>query len=113
MKFKTTHHGTISVIALEGSLMGGPDATELNNKVHDLIKGGKKHVVVDLGGLEFMNSSGLGGLIGSASALKGAGGRLLLAGASKKILDIIRITRLSPLLETYPSMESAIAELKK
>ena len=113
MKFKSTQQGGVTVIALQGSLMGGPDATELNKKVHELIEGGKKLVVLDLGGVEFINSSGLGMLIACVSALKDAGGRLAIANASGKILAIIKITKLSPILETHDSIQNAIAELKK
>jgi anti-sigma B factor antagonist len=113
MKFKTTQRGPVSVISLEGSLMGGPDANELNKKVHGLIRAGKSLVVVDLGSLKVMNSSGLGVLIGCASALKDAGGRLAIANASKKILDIIQISRLSPLLKPHDSVKSAVDALKE
>jgi anti-sigma B factor antagonist len=113
MKFKTTQQGGVTVIAVQGSLMGGPDATELNKKIHELIEGGKKLVVLDLAGVEFINSSGLGMLINSASALKEAGGRLRVANASAKILTIIKITKLAPILGTHDSVQDAIAELKK
>ena len=113
MKFKTTQQGGVTVIALQGSLMGGPDATELNKKVHGLIEGGKKLVVVDLTSVELINSSGLGMLIGCVRALKDAGGRLMIAKASRKILAIIKITKLSSVLETHETIQDAIAEMKK
>jgi len=113
MKFKTTQRGPVTVIALSGSLMGGPDATELNKKVHEFIEGGKNLVVVDLADVAFMNSSGLGMLIGCASALKDAEGKLSIANASRKILDIIKITKLSSVLETHESVQDAIAGLKR
>ncbi len=74
MKFKTTQSGPVTVIQLQGNLMGGPDASTLNNKLHELVEAGKKHVVIDLHGVQFMNSSGLGLLIGGASTMKNAGG---------------------------------------
>lgn len=113
MKFKTTHHGSVTVIMPQGNLMGGPDATELNGKVLELLEAGRILVVVDLSMVEFTNSSGLGMLIGSASKVKNAGGKLNIAHASAKILELIRITKLHSILENYPSVEQAVASLKK
>jgi anti-sigma B factor antagonist len=113
MNFKTTQHGTVSVVHLQGNLMGGPDASTLNDKLHGLVSDGKKHVVIDLGGVEFMNSSGLGLLLGGASLLKNAGGKLVLAAASGKIGTLIKITKLDPVFEQYRSVPDAIAAFKK
>lgn len=113
MKFKTTQSGSVTVIELQGNLMGGPDASTLNNKLHELVEAGKKHVVIDLHGVQFMNSSGLGLLIGGASTMKNAGGSLKLANASEKITALIKITKLSALFESYPSVEAAVESVQK
>jgi len=109
MEFTTTQQGTVTVIALQGSLMGGPDATALNGKLHDLVGKGQTRVVLDMRGVQFMNSSGLGILIGGAGALKNAGGGLAIACASEKILALITITRLGKVLATYPTIDAAAA----
>ncbi len=113
MTFKTTQRGPVTVIELEGNLMGGPDATSLNAKLHELVEGGKKQIVIDLGQVQFMNSSGLGLLIGGVSALKNAGGALKLANASEKIATLITITKLGPVLQTFPSVDAAIRSFGK
>lgn len=93
--------------------MGGPDASTLNDKLVELIEGKKKHVIVDLKGVSVINSSGLGMLIKSVSTMKGAGGGLKIANASDKILELIKITRLSGVLETFGSVDEAAAAFKK
>lgn len=113
MTLSTVTRGEVTVIALTGNLMGGPDASALNAKLHELVDAGTRRVVLDLGGVQFMNSSGLGLLIGGASLLKTAGGALKIAGASEKILTLIRITKLGSIFETYPSVEDAAASFKK
>jgi len=113
MKFKVARLGTITVIGLEGSVMGGPDATSLNSQLHDLVAAEEKHVVLDLAGVEFMNSSGLGMLIGGASMLKNAGGKLKLANASEKIVALIKITKLTPVFELFDSVQAAVESFKK
>ena len=113
MKFRTVQHGPVSVIELEGNLMGGPDATTLNSKLHELIEAGKKNVVVDLGGVQFMNSSGLGQLIAGVRAMKNAGGNLKIANTSAKISALIKITKLTSIFETYDSVQKALESFKE
>jgi len=113
MKFKTSVQGTVTVFHLDGNLMGGPDATTLNGKLHELVENGKKQVVIDLKNVEFMNSSGLGLLIGGASLMKNSGGGLKLACVSEKIMTLIKIARLGPVFETHATIAEAIAGFKK
>ena len=109
MTLTTTTRGDVTVISLSGNLMGGPDASALNTKLHELVDGGARRVVVDLGGVQFMNSSGLGLLIGGATTLRTAGGSLKIAAASEKILTLIKITKLGSVFETHPTVEAAVA----
>jgi anti-sigma B factor antagonist len=109
MNFTTTQRGAVTVITLQGNLMGGPDASALNSTIHELVEKGTTRVVLDLHEVQFMNSSGLGILIGGASTLKTAGGGLAIAGASEKILALITITRLGKVLATYPTIDAAVA----
>lgn len=113
MKVKAVQQGSVTVITLQGNLMGGPDATSLNSQINDLLAAQKKNIVLDLNGVEFMNSSGLGMLIGGASTLKNAGGRLVLARASEKILSLIKVTKLSSVFDHYTSVKSATESFKK
>ena len=113
MKFKTSQQGGATVIAIEGNLMGGPDASTLNDKLVELIDAKKKHVVVDLSGVDIINSSGLGMLIKGASTMKNAGGALRIAKASDKILELIKITRLTGILQTFKTVAEAAESFKK
>jgi anti-sigma B factor antagonist len=112
MKFKSTQHGGITVVALEGNLMGGPDASSLNGRLHELVAAGKKYVVIDLKEVEFVNSSGLGLLIGAITTMKNAGGALKFANVSEKIAGLITISKLGGLFNLYPSVEEAVASMK-
>ncbi|HXG00068.1 MAG TPA: STAS domain-containing protein [Bacteroidota bacterium] len=113
MNFSTTQQGNVTVIAIEGNLMGGPDASSLNDKLVELIGKKQLHVVLDLAGVGIINSSGLGMLIKGASTMKEAGGALKLAAASERILDLIRITKLSGVLPTFPTVADAVASFTR
>ena len=109
MTFTMTQQGSVTVIALQGNLMGGPDATQLNASLHERVAEGAKHVVLDLSGVDFMNSSGLSLLIGGASVMKTAGGALKLAHASARISSLLKITKLGSVFESYPTVDAAVA----
>ncbi|MEO8166621.1 MAG: STAS domain-containing protein [bacterium] len=113
MKFKTSQQAGVPVVAIEGNLMGGPDASTLNDKLVEFAEAEKKHVIVDLGGVNIINSSGLGMLIKGASTMKSAGGGLKIACASEKILELIKITKLAGVLHTYSTVAEAAASFKK
>lgn len=112
MKLKTAARGGVTVLSLDGNLLGGPDATALNTKLHELLEAGKTQIILDLSRVSIMNSSGLGLLIGGVSAVRDAGGRLTIAGASAKLSAVFTVTKLGPLLETYPTVDAAAKSYK-
>lgn len=102
-----------TVVKLEGSVLGGPDATTLNDTLHKLIEKGKKKVILDLSGVKTMNSSGLGMLIAGLTTMKNAGGELLIAGVSKKIENLLVITKLTSVFELFPTVKKALEKYSK
>jgi len=109
MKLSTSEIEGITVIELEGSVLGGPDATALNDLLHTLVEKKKKKVVVDLSAVQTMNSSGLSMLIGALTTMRNAGGDLKIAAASKKIESLLVITKLTTVFEIFPTVKKAIA----
>ncbi|MDZ7269855.1 MAG: STAS domain-containing protein [candidate division KSB1 bacterium] len=101
--------GEVVVLELSGRIMGGPDASLLNDKLHELIDRGKVHIVADIGGVEWMNSSGLGILISGLTTMRNNGGELKLVHVTERIQNLLMITKLLTVFETYESLEQAIA----
>ena len=97
------------VIALEGKVMGGPDATTFHGKLHEFIDAGKKKIVIDLGKVEWMSSVGLGMLISAMTTLKNSEGELKLANVTKSIESLLTITRLVTIFKAYDSVDEALA----
>ena len=112
MKFKSKETKGITIIELTGNVMGGPDATSLNDQLHKLIDANKKKVVVDLEEVKFINSSGLGMLIGGLTTLRNSGGELKLARASKKIEELLKMTKLTTVFDIHKSVNEAVAAFK-
>ena len=108
MKFKSKESNGIEIIKLEGNVLGGPDAAQLNDSLHKLIEEKKNKVIVDLSDVPLMNSSGLGMLIAAATTMRNAGGELKLAGASEKILHLLKVTKLVTIFEHYSTVAQAV-----
>jgi len=108
MKIKTTEKYEAVVLELKGNVMGGDDTKEFNEVLHKLIDAGKTRIVLDLGGVKFMNSSGLGMLIGGLTTMKKAEGHLKLAKVTEKIESLLIITKLIKIFESFDSVDDAV-----
>jgi len=91
--------------------MGGPETTELHDHIRSLLGDGIKKVVIDLGGVKWINSSGLGVLMAVMTTLKNADGQLKLANVTEKVESLLMITQLMRIFETYDSVERAVASM--
>ena len=108
MKVKQHEKYGAVVLELKGNVMGGPEAQDFNQLLHDLIDKDKKNVVVDLASVKFMNSSGLGMLISGFTTIKNGGGTMKLANATEKIESLLVITKLITIFEHYDSVDKAV-----
>jgi anti-sigma B factor antagonist len=108
MKTKTHEQYGAVVIELKGNVMGGDDTKNFNELLHKYIDDGKKNIVVDLSDVKFMNSSGLGMLIGGLTTMKKAEGGLKLARTTEKIESLLVITKLVQIFDSYDSVDEAI-----
>ncbi|HED38177.1 MAG TPA: anti-sigma factor antagonist [Ignavibacteria bacterium] len=112
MKTKVKEQYEAVVIELKGNVMGGEDTKNFNGLLHKLIDEGKKNVVVNLSEVKFMNSSGLGMLIGGLTTMKKANGNLKLARTTEKIESLLVITKLITIFDSYDSVEEAVQSFK-
>jgi anti-sigma B factor antagonist len=103
----------VVVLELAGKIMGGPDASLLNDKLNDLLDKGKTKVIADLAGVSWMNSSGLGILIGGLTTMRNNGGDLKLSSVTERIQNLLMITKLLTVFDAHDSLEKAVASFKK
>lgn len=100
--------GGVVVIEPKGKIMGGPESTALHNLLHELIDQGKSKVVIDLGKVDWMNSTGLGLLISGLTTLRKADGELKLANVTDKIQSLLTITKLVTIFKSYDAVDEAV-----
>ena len=108
MKVKTRMEGDVAVISVSGKLMGGPESDALRNEVKNLIDDGKKKFVVNLKGVPWINSTGLGALMAVYTSIQRSEGVLRLCHVSDRIQSLFMITKLLTIFDTYPSENEAI-----
>jgi len=109
---KTSEKYGAVVITLKGNVMGGPDSQEFQDILHNFLEDNKKNIIVDLGGVKFMNSTGLGMLISGYTSVKNGGGSLKLANATEKINSLLVITKLITIFENFNSVDEAAESFK-
>jgi len=102
----------VVVLELSGKVMGGPDASLLSEKLHQLVDLKKTRVIADLGKVSWLNSSGLGILIGGLTTMRNSGGDLKLVNVTGKIESLLIITKLIKVFETFQTIEEAVNGFK-
>lgn len=84
-------------------------APQLRERLIELVEGGQQHIVVDMEQVEFLDSTGLGVLVGGLKRVRAQDGSLRLVCGQERILKIFRITGLEKVFAIYPSVEEAVA----
>lgn len=113
MTLKEKMYDDVAVLSLRGNLMGEPDTTKVREAVYSLLSDGVRKIVIDLKGVKWMNSSGLGCLIACLTSVKNKEGKLVLANVAEKIESLFMITQLIKVFKTFETTDRAVAALKK
>jgi anti-sigma B factor antagonist len=99
--------GDCAVLRIEGDV-DAYAAAQLRNQVIDLIDLGTVHIIADLRGAGFLDSAGLGALVGSRKELRAHGGSLTLVASTDRVLQTLRIAGLSDAFAMYSCVLHAI-----
>ena len=109
MKVRFRESGKVTIVSISGKLMGGSDADTFRDIIHKLIEDGKKRVLVDLAGVKWVNSTGVGILITGYTTMRRNKGDLKLLNVSNKIQSILYVTKLNLIFECFDDLDEAIA----
>jgi anti-sigma B factor antagonist len=101
--------GTVVVLDLNGKLVSGESSGLLKDKVHSLMFQGKKQLVLNLGGVGYMDSSGLGELIATHTTAARQGGKVKIANLTQRVSDLMTIAKVLSVFDTYDSEADALA----
>ena len=101
--------GTVTVLTVKGRLMSGPAANSLGKEISQALADQKQNLVVDLSGVTFLDSSGIGELVAAYTAAKKQGGAMKLVVPAGNVGEVLRMTRILTMIENYPDCENAVA----
>lgn len=113
MKIKEKIVNHVAVLSLTGKMMGGPETTALHDHIRGLMKDGISKVVIDLGGVKWINSSGLGVLMAAMTTLKNSEGQMKLANVTEKVESLLMITQLIRIFDTFDSVDRAVSSMSE
>ena len=108
LDYSITEENNIQVLVLKGELIDKNQAIDLIKNVDELLQLGKNKLVIDLSDLKYMNSSGLNVLIQLLTKTRTSGGESVIFNVSKKVNDLLIITKLNTLFKVADTKEDAM-----
>ncbi|MFA6439797.1 MAG: STAS domain-containing protein, partial [Bacteriovoracaceae bacterium] len=105
IKSQTLDESNVVILEPKGSLIGGMETEELKTTLMKLMEQGTVKVIVDLAGVEYLNSSAIGVLTVSHTTLMSHGGKLILCNVNKSISNIFLVTKLSTIFRSEDKRE--------
>jgi len=104
--------GDVTILDLSGAVRMGDGAVTLRNAIRGLIEQGKKKILLNLAGVKNIDSSGIGELIANYTTLSRDGGQLILLHLTEKIRDLLVITKLLTVFDSYDDEAEALNKFK-
>src|ERR1700687_3809535 len=111
MSFKATARdiGEATVMDLSGRITLGEGSAMLREMIKDLVGKGRKNIVLNLGDVSYIDSSGIGELVSGYQTVRSSGGPLKLLHLTKKVHDLLQITKLYTVFDVYSDESAALA----
>ena len=113
MKVNTRQVDGVTVIDLSGRITLGEGSVVLRDIVRDVIGKGEKKILLNLADVTYIDSSGIGELVSAFTTVRNQGGELKLLKLTKKVHDLLQITKLYTVFDVKDDEAEAIASFKK
>ena len=108
MKIVERKVGDVLILDLHGKIMIGEGDDALREAITRIVDGGQSRIVLNLADVPYVDSAGLGEIVRCYTTVSRKGGRLKLLNLTKKIKDLLSITKLLTVFETYDSEAEAV-----
>ncbi len=110
MQLKITKRTVDGILAIEctGRIVFGEESAMLRDEVKKAISDGAKRIVINLGGVNYIDSGGLGTLVALHTTAHNAGGTIKLANLTRRVVDLLQVTKLLTVFEVYNSEYEAL-----
>lgn len=94
LKIETREVAHVSILDVAGRIVLGDEIHDLRSAIRGLIAEGKKKIILNLAEVDYIDSSGVGELVGSFTAVRNSGGELKLLNLTQKVQDVLYVTKL-------------------
>ena len=108
MTTSTRQVGGVTIVDISGRIVLGEESAALRSLVGDLLAKGHKKILFNLGDVDYIDSSGLGHLVSAFSSVQKQGGELKLLNLTKKVQDVMQITRLYTVFDIMDDEAAAV-----
>jgi anti-sigma B factor antagonist len=105
---KERQAGDVTILDLTGDVRIGEGAISLRDSIRNLADQGKKNVLLNLAGVKYMDSTGVGELIANYTTIKRQGGQLKLLNLTDRIQNLLVITKLLTVFDSYDNEAEAL-----
>ncbi len=112
LNIKERSVGDVTVLDLSGKITIGEGSVQVREAVKRLLDNGKKQILLNLGDVSYVDSSGIGELVSSYTTTSNNGGELKLLNLTKKIQELLMITKLLTVFESFDDERTALASFK-
>ena len=109
MKFKTRQVDGVTVLDLNGRITLGEGSVTLRDAVREVLAKGSNRILLNLANVDYIDSSGIGELVSAYTTVKNSGGELKLLQLTKKVHDLLQITKLYTVFDVKDDEASAIS----
>jgi anti-sigma B factor antagonist len=113
MDIRHRETGDVAVVELQGRLTINDQPGMLKDAIAQLVSSGTKHVLLDLSGVRYIDSTRLGEIIAAHITVSRQGGRLKLVATPHRIVELLEIAGLGGIFERYDTADEAIGSLKQ
>ena len=113
MKLSTRQVDGVTIVDCSGRITLGEGSVQLRDAVRDLLSKGQKHILLNLGDVTYIDSSGIGELVSAFTTAKNQGGELKLLNLTRKVHDLLQITKLYTVFDVKDDEASAVASFTK
>ncbi|HEY1732312.1 MAG TPA: STAS domain-containing protein [Terriglobales bacterium] len=113
MKVSTRQVDGVTILDLSGRITLGEGSVQLRDAVRDLLAKGQKNVLLNLGDVNYIDSSGIGELVSAYTTARNQGGELKLLNLTKKVHDLLQITKLYTVFDVKDDEASAVASFTR
>jgi len=112
LKLSTRQVGDVTIVDAAGRITRGEGSSAFRDLVKDLITKGSKKVILNLGEISYIDSSGIGELVSSFTTVQNAGGQMKLLNLTKRVKDLLQITKLYTVFEVFEDEAASLASFK-